>query len=73
MFIDGSHSYDNVRNDTERILDLMAPGGIVPWHNYVPAWPGVVEYLGERSQQLSLVRVEGTNLVYHELPDRRAL
>ncbi|MHC4133683.1 MAG: class I SAM-dependent methyltransferase [Planctomycetota bacterium] len=62
-FIDGSHSYDYVKNDTEKVLDVLAPGGVVLWHDYRPAWPGVLRYLDERSRDLALVRIEGTSLV----------
>ncbi len=62
-FIDGSHSYEYIKNDTERILELMSPGGVVLWHDYAPAWPGVIKYLGERSHDLPLVRITGTSLV----------
>jgi predicted O-methyltransferase YrrM len=33
-FIDASHSYDAVRNDTERVLEKIVPDGIVLWHDY---------------------------------------
>ncbi len=63
-FIDGSHSYDYVRNDTEKVLEILAPGGVVLWHDYVPGWPGVMEYLDELSARMPLQRIEGTALVY---------
>ncbi|MHC4668647.1 MAG: class I SAM-dependent methyltransferase [Planctomycetota bacterium] len=63
-FVDGSHSYDYVQNDTEKVLALLAPDGVVLWHDYVPAWPGVIRYLDELSARLPLVRIEGTSLVY---------
>lgn len=63
-FIDGSHSYDYVKNDTEKVLRILAPGGIILWHDYRPAWPGVIRYLDERSRDLDLARIDGTSLVY---------
>ncbi|MHC4814494.1 MAG: class I SAM-dependent methyltransferase [Planctomycetota bacterium] len=63
-FIDGSHSYDYVRNDTEKVLEILAPGGVVLWHDYVPGWPGVMEYLGELHTSMPLRRIDGTALVY---------
>ncbi|MHC4973663.1 MAG: class I SAM-dependent methyltransferase [Planctomycetota bacterium] len=62
-FIDGSHSYEYVKNDTEKVLAVLAPGGIILWHDYRPAWPGVLRYLDERSRDLPLVRIQGTSLV----------
>ena len=62
-FIDGSHSYDYVRNDTEKVLELLAPKGIVLWHDFAPAWPGVMSYLLERESELGLRNIRGTTLV----------
>ncbi len=64
VFIDGSHSYDYVRNDTKKVLEILAPAGVVLWHDYVPGWPGVMEYLDELGAKLPLQRIEGTALVY---------
>jgi predicted O-methyltransferase YrrM len=33
-FIDGCHAYDYVRSDTEKVLGVLRPGGIVAWHDY---------------------------------------
>lgn len=63
VFIDGSHSYDYVRNDTGKVFEILAPGGIVLWHDYVPAWPGVMTYLDELGSTLPLKRIKGTALV----------
>jgi predicted O-methyltransferase YrrM len=65
-FIDGSHSHDYVRNDTEKVFEILAPGGVVLWHDYVPAWPGVMSYLEELHNQVPLQRIEGTALVIME-------
>jgi predicted O-methyltransferase YrrM len=32
-FIDAGHSYECVKNDTEKALTVMAPGGLVVWHD----------------------------------------
>lgn len=34
FFIDGSHSYEYVRNDTLRALECCHPGSIVAWHDF---------------------------------------
>ena len=39
-FIDGSHAYDYVLNDSEKVLSIMRPGGIILWHDYTN-WDGV--------------------------------
>jgi len=33
-FIDASHSYEAVRNDTEKLFRKLADGGVVLWHDY---------------------------------------
>ncbi|PWJ58688.1 methyltransferase family protein [Dyadobacter jejuensis] len=39
-FIDGSHAYDYVLNDSQKVLSLMRPGGLILWHDYTN-WAGV--------------------------------
>ncbi|HET9985232.1 MAG TPA: class I SAM-dependent methyltransferase [Longimicrobiales bacterium] len=34
FFIDGSHSYEYVRNDTLRALECCHPGSLVAWHDF---------------------------------------
>ncbi len=50
-FIDASHSYDAVRNDTERTFQVLAEGGVVAWHDYTEDESlerGVGKYLREK-------------------------
>jgi len=60
-FIDGSHNYDYVKNDTEKVMAMMAPGGVVFWHDYHPQYPDVAQYLEESSS--SRYHIETTSLV----------
>lgn len=66
-FIDGSHNYDYVVNDTHKVLStLRGKGSIVFWHDY-GAWDDVTKALNElyRSGPVKdLKRVEGTTLAY---------
>ena len=67
IFVDGSHAYDYVRQDTNTALQLAADGAIVLWHDYQQDWPGVIRALNEFRQTnpacAELVRIEGTSLV----------
>ena len=36
IFVDGSHRFEDVVEDSRLALDLLAPGGIVVWHDYRP-------------------------------------
>ena len=47
VFIDGSHAYSYVKNDSEKAFKMVRPGGIVLWHDFSPACPGVWRYLSE--------------------------
>lgn len=70
VFVDGSHAYSYVVSDSEKALQLVAPGGLVLWHDY--AGPrhasGVYRALNELSRRIPLVRIEGTMLVAHRQP-----
>jgi predicted O-methyltransferase YrrM len=45
-FIDGSHAYEYVLNDSKKILSIMRPGGLIIWHDYTN-WEGVWTALNE--------------------------
>jgi predicted O-methyltransferase YrrM len=34
IFVDGSHHYEDVLGDSRLALEVLAPGGIVVWHDY---------------------------------------
>lgn len=67
VFVDGSHAYEYVMNDSMRALDLVKSGSaLVVWHDY-GAWDGVTRALQElastdpRFRELRWIR--GTSLV----------
>ncbi|MEZ5967280.1 MAG: class I SAM-dependent methyltransferase [Planctomycetota bacterium] len=62
-FIDGAHSYEYVRSDTERLCEFLADGGVLVWHDYAAVWPGVVRWLDELHASRPLVHIAGTALV----------
>jgi predicted O-methyltransferase YrrM len=70
VFVDGSHAYSYVVSDSAKALGLVAPGGLVLWHDY--AGPrhaaGVYRALNELGERLPLVRLEGTTLVAYRRP-----
>jgi predicted O-methyltransferase YrrM len=68
VFVDGSHSYDYVRNDTEKIMPLLSPRAIVVWHDFSPTWPGVWRYLNDMSARLPLRAVQDTTLAVYRAP-----
>lgn len=66
VYIDGSHSYSYVKNDTEAALRMLRPNGTILWDDY-PHYPGIYQYLNELNARLGgrLFLVEGTRLVVY--------
>ncbi|MEX2572506.1 MAG: class I SAM-dependent methyltransferase [Gemmatimonadota bacterium] len=71
VFVDGSHAYSYVKSDSEKALEMVAPGGVVLWHDYKGPnsdAEGVFRYLNELARELDLVQLQGTNLVAYRAP-----
>ena len=66
VLVDGSHSYEYVRSDTELAFQVLAPGGIVLWDDYGPQGPEVFEYLNKLASTRPLVHVKATDLVFYD-------
>jgi predicted O-methyltransferase YrrM len=62
VFVDGVHSYEYVKNDTEKGWEMLRPGGIIAWHDCSPNHPEVVSYLKSLTPMPYLVR--GTALAF---------
>jgi predicted O-methyltransferase YrrM len=62
VFVDGSHSYEYVSNDTAKALAMVRPGGVILWHDYCVWFPGVFRYLHELLPRYPLKHIEGTHL-----------
>ena len=64
-FIDGSHAYEYVLNDSEKILSIIKPGGLIIWHDYTN-WPGVWSALNElyqsNSKYKNIKHIGGTSI-----------
>lgn len=69
VFVDGSHSYEYVINDTMRALEISKKQhSIILWHDYAsPCWPGLQKALDELYMQdarLSQAKhIEGTKFL----------
>lgn len=69
LFIDGSHAASYVRSDSAKALELVAPGGVIVWHDYSPAMPGVWNELNRlKDSGLALCQIERTSLVVYRAP-----
>ena len=68
IFIDGSHSYEYVLNDSKKALSLLKNGkGAIMWHDY-GGWIGVTKALNElylKDERFKdLKHIHGTSLAY---------
>ena len=70
VFVDGSHAYDYAAGDSETAFRLVAPGGMVIWHDY-GVWEGVTRALEdlEAARKLGLRKIRGTSLVFWRAPE----
>jgi Methyltransferase domain len=65
FFIDGAHTYEYCRQDSEKCLDLCSGNGTFLWHDCDEWHPGVVRFISEwiRSGK-NIVRIKGTHFAY---------
>ena len=65
IFIDGAHDYESVKFDTELSRKLLAPAGVLIWHDYNhPRNPDVMKYIHEVNAADTIVHVKKTWLCY---------
>jgi hypothetical protein len=68
FFIDGSHTYEYCKNDTEKCLAISSGRGVFLWHDCDRSHPGVVRCLRELRATGKDVRViQGTPIAYLKL------
>ncbi len=65
VFVDGDHSYEAVKADTRKAFEVLAPGGIIVWHDYAAKSPGVCRFMEEFTQERPLFRIRKTCLLVH--------
>jgi predicted O-methyltransferase YrrM len=64
IFVDGDHSYDGVKNDTEKALTMIAPGGVIMWHDYGPSRDlGLAKYFTEFTKTRPVFHIHKTSLL----------
>lgn len=65
IFVDGAHTYQYVRNDSEKAMAMLKDRGVILWHDY-GVWEGVTRALNEFYQTgpeyKNLKRIRGTSL-----------
>lgn len=65
VIVDGGHSYEVCKSDSEQALRLIKEGGIIIWDDYGPFWPGVTKALNELSSRIKLYYLPHENMVLH--------
>ncbi len=65
VFVDGDHSYDLVKNDTQKAFELLKKGGVIMWHDYAPKSDGLVRFFKEFTQDRPLFRIRSTCLLVY--------
>jgi predicted O-methyltransferase YrrM len=65
VFVDGDHSFEYVKADSENALRMLAPGGLILWHDYSGSWPGVSQYLRQLAGTRTLFHIAETSLVVY--------
>ncbi len=65
VFVDGDHSYEMVKNDTNKAFELLKPGGVIIWHDYAPKSDGLVKFFQEFTKNTPLFRIMSTCLLVY--------
>jgi predicted O-methyltransferase YrrM len=47
VYIDGVHTYDQVKKDIQNYLPFIKKGGVIGGHDYVQGWSGVMKAVDE--------------------------
>jgi polyphosphate kinase len=64
IFVDGCHTYEYVKNDSERAFKMRSKRGIIVWHDYSSWWPEVMKYLNELSREKNIFAIRGTSFAF---------
>ena len=69
FFIDGAHSYEYVKSDTEHAWRCCRSGGVIVWHDAGRVGVnGVTQYLQEAARTYRICLVPGASLAYAVKP-----
>jgi len=67
IFVDGAHTAEYVRSDSQKAWTMVRPGGIVAWHDCRPQTPDVVRYLRQCSYKPR--RLAGCTIAFARKPE----
>ena len=63
IFIDGCHTYEYVKSDTEKAITNLKPGGVLVWHDYgmMPEVSNAVDEIAH-TRTIKISAIQGTRL-----------
>ena len=66
IFIDGDHTYEGVKADTEKALEYLKRhyGGMIVWHDYKTDGWGVKKYVEELAESMEIYHFAGSWIAY---------
>jgi predicted O-methyltransferase YrrM len=68
FFIDGAHTYDYMKSDTDRAMEVAGRGATIAWHDVDAVHPGVVRRLVEMVREgRDIKAIRGTSLAFLDL------
>ena len=62
VFVDGNHTYQNVRDDLRLMWPRVKPGGMLVGHDYTTRFPGVIQAVDESPVDFRVAA--GTSMFY---------
>jgi predicted O-methyltransferase YrrM len=66
IYIDGDHSYNGVKNDTMKALEMLCPGGTMMWHDYGPSSDlGLTRFFVEFTKERPVFRLKKSSLLIY--------
>jgi hypothetical protein len=74
-FIDGAHSYEYVKSDTEKMAVMVAERGLVFWHDYggKGSYRPLASYLETLGRKVPVHRIRDTSLAWASARDLRTI
>jgi predicted O-methyltransferase YrrM len=64
VIVDAGHEYESASADTATAFQLLRPGGVIVWDDYVTGWPGVVRAVDESGRKV--FHLAGTDLAVYD-------
>ena len=64
VFVDACHEPDFVVNDSAKAFKMLSSDGIIAWHDYSRACPGVTHYLDALACKREVFIIDGTQIAF---------